>query len=345
MLEPSRRLHPARDAPIVVTGVDASGYIRTVVENYQMDADTEGNVLTLSGGATPSGTDAILNAQNEQAAKAAIITCGAGTYRLTATAKDSAQVAGDLKLQIWSNTHSVQVVVATFTLTAVDADYTLDWIAEAAHSYEARVIKATATANTITLNKVNLASTPAVSSNDLYRRVSGTASWIRIKVGMAEDGTYDDYNVASGTTYEYKVRANGDNDTYADSATGTESVILIGIWLHDVTDPAGTIEHFVDDGRGRSAEWQADVALMQFAGRAKPVAEFGESDQHRVTAILMCRRTGTDYADLRALVRTKATVCYRDRSRLVLGVVSKLSEGDEFFPLDPTLTIDRKSVV
>lgn len=332
---------PPPTPTIVVTGVDASAYIRIVIENHhQMDEDTEGDDLTLSGGATASGTDAILDGHDEQAAKAAITTCGAGTYRLTATAKDSAQVADDLKLWIWNNTDGVEAIAAvTFTCTAIDAAYTLDWVAEAAHSYEARVIKDTPTANTITLNKINLASMPIISSNDIYRRVSGDTAWTRIKVGTAEDGTYDDYHVATVTTYEYKARAIGSTGTTADSATGSESVTLTGIWLHNVTDAVGTIKHFIYDGPS-SADWQADLVLMQFAGRMKPVAEFGESAQGRVTAQILCPRTGTNYADLRTLGRLKATVCYRDRVRLMFGVVGRLPEADEFYPLNPTLTLE-----
>ena len=56
-------------------------------------------------------------------------------------------------------------------------------------------------------------------SNDVYRRVGDDSTTeIRIATGVAVDGAYIDYTVASGVTYKYLARCFADNGTYADSA-------------------------------------------------------------------------------------------------------------------------------
>lgn len=59
----------------------------------------------------------------------------------------------------------------------------------------------------------------AEANNDLFRRLVGdTGNGIRVAAGVAVDGTFNDYTVASGKAYEYKVRAFGTNGTQIDGA-------------------------------------------------------------------------------------------------------------------------------
>lgn len=56
-------------------------------------------------------------------------------------------------------------------------------------------------------------------SNDIYRRVVGSSGdGIRVATGVAVDGSFTDWAVASGVAYEYRAKAFGDNGTTAFSA-------------------------------------------------------------------------------------------------------------------------------
>lgn len=170
---------------------------------------------------------------------------------------------------------------------------------------------------------------PNVTNNDLYRRKQGETTWTRIAMAIPENGTYYDYTAASGVVYEYKVRANGDNTAISESSPVVGSIALNGVWLHDVADPEGTIWNFQYDG-GRDSEWRAEAEFMQFAGRAKPVVEFGEQEEGRVKVTLQLLRNTQDLDKLQTLVRRKGTICYRDgRGRKVYGVITSLPVKDE----------------
>lgn len=66
----------------------------------------------------------------------------------------------------------------------------------------------------------NPAGGATVVSNEVYRRV-GTEPYIRRATGVAVDGAWDDWAVTGGVTYDYKVRALGDNGTWTEGSTVT----------------------------------------------------------------------------------------------------------------------------
>jgi len=181
---------------------------------------------------------------------------------------------------------------------------------------------------------------PAIAGNDLYRRKQGETTWTRIKTGIANNGIYDDYAVASGVTYEYYVQANGDNNTSANSTIQTGSLTLTGVWLHDVADPAGTVHNFKYDGRSRDILWSAEAAMMQFAGRTRPTSEFGDSGEGKITVELDMSEKDNDSTKLDALVRRLGTICYRDsRGRKMFGVIPTLPLKDEHWGYSATIEI------
>lgn len=60
---------------------------------------------------------------------------------------------------------------------------------------------------------------PDTDSNDLYRREVGDSDdGIRVATGVAKNGSYTDWAVASGVDYEYRAHAQGDNGVNAYSA-------------------------------------------------------------------------------------------------------------------------------
>lgn len=172
---------------------------------------------------------------------------------------------------------------------------------------------------------------PSVASQDIYRRVQGDIGWQRIAVGIANNGIYEDYATAAGVVYEYYVATHGDNGTSINSESVAGSISFPGVWLHDVADPTGTMHHFQLDGGGRDVSWQPEVALLKFAGRRNPVAEFDDKmEDYSVSFTLQMLKGSNDLEVLNRLAKRKGTICYRDsRSRKVFGIISALSIADE----------------
>lgn len=178
-------------------------------------------------------------------------------------------------------------------------------------------------------NPTPVGAQPAITGNDLYRRTTGTTAYIRIATGLANNGTYNDYAAASGISYDYYVQANGNNNTSANSAVAARSLTLHCVYLHDVVNPSGTIYRFKLDGKGRTASYTPDVTMLQFVGRTRPVAQFGESGQGKISVQLDMMQTSGDMQALRALMARNATICYRDnRGRKLFGIITALPESD-----------------
>ncbi|MGF9909413.1 DNRLRE domain-containing protein [Brevibacillus porteri] len=181
---------------------------------------------------------------------------------------------------------------------------------------------------------------PNVSKNDLYRRIVGQTEWTRIATGIANSGSYDDYAAASGTVYEYMARAYGDNGTVTDTHFYQGSINLTGVWLHCVDAPAVTIRQFILR-TSISEEWKSEGALLQFAGRKRPVVEFGESGEGSMKVDLSFLKQEDDREALQNIVKRMTTVCYRDnRGRKMFGVIFALPSTDKFYGYDVSITID-----
>jgi hypothetical protein len=184
---------------------------------------------------------------------------------------------------------------------------------------------------------------PNVSYNDLYRRKQGESTWTRIATNIPADASFVDYTPASGQVYEYFVRAWGDNGTYSDSLIVNESISFIGIWLHEADNPLNTLHQFklVSD---RSENWQPTAAMMQFAGRRLPVAEYDETEQRSVSVKLTMLKDSNDREALEKLIRSKNTLCYRDaRGRKMFCHAFELPIEDEFFGNTVSLTFEEVS--
>ena len=170
---------------------------------------------------------------------------------------------------------------------------------------------------------------PALAENYLYRRVSGDATWVRIETGLASSATTYDYAGASGVTYEYKVRAVGDNDVTADSNTDSDSITLTELWIHAVADPATTILSLpYQHDPSPNESWDAQSTVLQPEGRTRPVVEFGDQESFRFQATIRFGASAqADWIALRDLIRTKATLCVRDlEGRCIFGVIPRLGK-------------------
>ncbi|GMA52073.1 hypothetical protein GCM10025857_34300 [Alicyclobacillus contaminans] len=181
---------------------------------------------------------------------------------------------------------------------------------------------------------------PQVVYNDIYRRPTGTTSWQRIATNVPASGTYDDYAVASGQSYDYKVTAVGANGATADSQAVTASVTFSGIWLHDPQAPDSTIRNWHLREQQRTLQTQYTQTMVQFEGRPLPVADIADQKTQQVQVTVNCRSGTDDLTALYALIDSQTTLLYRDsRGRKIYGVVAAIPETENFWGSAAQLTI------
>lgn len=143
---------------------------------------------------------------------------------------------------------------------------------------------------------------------------------------------FDDYHAASGELYEYKVRVYGTNSTVTETDPVPATVLaLTGLWMHDTSDPSGTLLH-LPRNLEQSEEWNPDVSLMRFAGRPRPVAEFGEMAESRLKVKLLLFKEQDWWRFLKELVQRRSVLCVRDsRGRKIFGVIAALPVQDTVY--------------
>ncbi|ESU71177.1 hypothetical protein T260_15140 [Geobacillus thermopakistaniensis] len=197
---------------------------------------------------------------------------------------------------------------------------------------------------TITIdNPTPTGTQPNVSYNEVYRRKQGESTWTRIATNIPADTSFVDYTPASGQVYEYFVRAWGTNGTYADSLIVSRSISLQGIWLHEADNPLATLHQFklVSD---RSENWQPTAAMMQFAGRRLPVAEYDDTEQRTISMKITVLKNSDDREAIERLIRSKNTLCYRDgRGRKMFCHAFQLPVDDEVYGNTVSLTFEEVS--
>jgi hypothetical protein len=149
---------------------------------------------------------------------------------------------------------------------------------------------------------------PALSYNDIYRQ-EGSGAFVRIATGIVDDGSYTDYAIKSGVTYNYKARAVAVNTAYADSLAGGSSITLVSSQLALISDYAQYI--VLNKKSSRQFKKGVERAMMQFAGREYPLAEFSEhsAEELNLSFIIL---TAADLAKLEALCLSRETLLYRD---------------------------------
>lgn len=159
---------------------------------------------------------------------------------------------------------------------------------------------------------------PAVITNYIYRRVSGSSDVWTLAGQTGNNGTVTDLFPRSGASYDYFVRT----DTGADSVTYTGTVPTVtGMWAYSTVDYS-TITHFpYTDGHSESLD-ELEQAL-QFVGRQYPVIEAGIQETQTIAVNVTIPFSDASWATevewWRARKRDKQTILYRDGRRRVFA--------------------------
>lgn len=170
------------------------------------------------------------------------------------------------------------------------------------------------------------------------------AMWMVQKIEDFSDATiqFYDYEIGSGVERQYRFynwKVEEGNLLESDySVVKSATINLFRVWMHLITDPAGTIYQFAYDGGGRDDAFDKGVNVLQFAGREYGQAYFGEPSSRSINANIQLT-SPADIAALKRLDAEKSLIIFRDgRGRRVKAMLSvKLS--DERYGATASITI------
>ena len=148
---------------------------------------------------------------------------------------------------------------------------------------------------------------------DIYRLATGETDFIRI--GSTTTKKYKDWSVMAGNV-RYKVIAVSDSGESKAAQQQTVFELTTG-WLTPVDDPSHAFEvrYNVQD----KYYTDYDVSMMEYAGREKPVAEFGQLAQRSVT-VSFATNDKDAYKALERVIQQRKTVLYRNARMKMYGV-------------------------
>lgn len=148
---------------------------------------------------------------------------------------------------------------------------------------------------------------------DIYRFSPGETDFIRI--GSTTTKKYKDWSVMDGEV-RYKVIAVSDSGESKGAQQRTTFELTTG-WLTPVDDPAHPFEvrYNVQD----KYYTDYDVSMMEYAGREKPVAEFGQIAQRSIS-VSFATNDKDAYKALERVIRQRKTVLYRNARMKMYGV-------------------------
>lgn len=183
-------------------------------------------------------------------------------------------------------------------------------------------------------NPTPTGSRPEALGNRIVRRRSdgsGSAIVVAAYTEVAADGSFNDFTAASGEAYEYQVRAVAATG-YTDGAWTSGSVTLIGVWISNPSDHAGTAVNFMYGRSMRSSSSKVESTQLQFSGRAYPVIEFAEFSDDTISVKFLVPNGSTRLAILKlaeAFATGRITVMLRDgRGRAMWCMLSGYAEND-----------------
>lgn len=179
---------------------------------------------------------------------------------------------------------------------------------------------------------------PEITENEIHKLIDG--NWVRIAPNVLS--TYTDYAVASKEVVQYRVRALGENGTFSESdVINAVAPKLSGVYLHDVQDAETTIHHYKFDGQnGKSESLQREHAYRQFAGRKRPVIEYGAYANYQRQVTLNLVRDDIGRERLFQFVNDGSVLLYRDgRGRKFYTTLPTVAINDIWYGNDVPLTL------
>lgn len=114
-----------------------------------------------------------------------------------------------------------------------------------------------------------------------------------------------------------------------------------GVWMHDPTDPEQTMHWFRYNGDGATDKITRSVTHTQYAGRKRPVADFGTSRRQQLQVTIQADDETSDWRKLTDLFDRQTVLCYRDgRGRRLFGTISELSTAPDWWGVVCSFTFD-----
>jgi hypothetical protein len=156
-----------------------------------------------------------------------------------------------------------------------------------------------------------------VIRNDIYRLENGEY----IRIGSTDGTLYNDWSPGNGTQY-YKVAAVG-NSGQAMSEAVSIDYSLSTAFLTAVSDPNYPFEVKYNANDKISAG--VELNMMEYAGRNKPVAEFGEVTDRSIS-VTFASNDKASYEKLYEIVRARGTVLFRNNRIKMYGVCSNATD-------------------
>jgi hypothetical protein len=157
----------------------------------------------------------------------------------------------------------------------------------------------------------------AVIRNDIYR-LEGTE---HIRIGSTTGTTYTDWSVGTGIQ-TYKVAAVGASGEAMSTAAEVDFAV-VGTYLTAVDDTEHPFKVKYNVLDKNSAEH--NMTLVEYAGREKPVAEFGEVIQRSVYVSFDSDDAG-EYARLHDILSSQSVVLFRNAREKIYGVCTNLTD-------------------
>lgn len=148
---------------------------------------------------------------------------------------------------------------------------------------------------------------------DIYRFGPGDTDFIRI--GSTTTKKYTDWSVMDGQN-RYKVIAVSASGESKGAQQRTIFELTTG-WLTPVDDPSHAFEVRYNVQDRYYTDY--DVSMMEYAGREKPVAEFGQLAQRSVT-VSFATNDKDAYKALEKVIQQRKTVLYRNARMKMYGV-------------------------
>ena len=148
---------------------------------------------------------------------------------------------------------------------------------------------------------------------DIYRFAPGDTDFIRI--GSTTTKKYKDWSVMDGEV-RYKVIAVSDSGESKGAQQQTVFELTTG-WLTPVDDPTHPFEVRYNVQDRYYTDY--DVSMMEYSGREKPVAEFGQIAQRSIS-VSFATNDKDAYKALERVIQQRKTVLYRNARMKMYGV-------------------------